>query len=73
MIKFIKSLFRKIVSYWYNTGNKTLTIDYSDGSKEQYVWECTVWNKLPSFKRCSTSTESWLCDLYTELKYHENR
>lgn len=48
----------------YDKEKEILTLDFSDGSKEQYFGSCTVWYKLPSIKRCSTSEESYLSELW---------
>lgn len=48
----------------YDKDKQILTLDFSDGSKEQYFGSCTVWYEMPSMKRCSTPKESYLLELW---------
>lgn len=34
----------------------------------QYIGSCTVWYHFPSFRRCWTSTETWLSGIWTRTK-----
>lgn len=51
--------------------NKILTVYYKDGFS-RYKGECTVWHHYPSMKRCSTETESMLCDIWEYIREHGN-
>lgn len=51
--------------------DEEITIHYSDGTTSKYVGECTVWHKLPSYKRCGTMQESFLSDLWTYFKHNK--
>lgn len=41
----------------YDKKEELMTVTYSDGTIKQYSGECTVWYKLPDYKRCGTSKE----------------
>jgi len=66
MKKLWNILFPKLIKVSYN--RNIMTLIYSNGKTEQYEGSCTVWHKLPSYKRCGTLTESWLCDLWQKYK-----
>lgn len=50
----------------------TLTVYYTDGSKEQYEGSCTVWHKHPYMERAGIMTETWLSEIYTYIKKFGN-
>lgn len=54
----------EILSAEYDFKTELMTIKYRGGLVVQYFGSCTVWHKYPMTKRCATSTEAWLCDLY---------
>ena len=71
-----KSFFEKLKTLYqkYFVSNTIVSAEYIDdimvvkykrGNIEHYNGSCTVWHKLPFMKRCNSSTESWLCDLWT--------
>jgi hypothetical protein len=60
--KIIEFFHNPIVSADYKDG--VMTIEYENQKVEQYSGDCTVWYKMPYMKRCGTSTESWLCELW---------
>lgn len=49
-----------------------ITINYSDGTKQEYYGVGTVWYHYPMMKRCSTMTESWLSDIREYIEIHGN-
>lgn len=44
--------------------NHTMAIEWDDGTKTEYHGSCTVWYELPLMKRCDTSTEGLLCEMW---------
>jgi hypothetical protein len=38
-------------------------------TRETYIGSGTVWRRYPTFKRCSTTTEVWLADLWEGERY----
>lgn len=63
-------LFPRICVATYSDGK--MTVVFSDGSKQIYKGDSTVWRYYPSMKRCSISVESKLCDIQTYIKEHGN-
>jgi hypothetical protein len=52
--------------------DRVMTIEYSNGKTEQYHGDCTVWHKMPMMKRCTTSRESWLLEIWTYIEHYGN-
>lgn len=67
---FQKKLFPRIVIATYS--DYQMTVVLSDGSKQIYKGDGTVWYQWPSMKRCSTDLESKLCDVHMYIKEHGN-
>lgn len=69
--KFLKILIHfftgRTVKYAKYEG-ETMTVIWNDGTTDKFSGSCTVWYKEPLMKRCSTSTEGMLCDLW---KYNQ--
>ena len=63
----------KVDSYCYDDAQEVMTVHLDDGTVEKYHGSGTVWHQMPSFKRCTTFTESWLCDLWTSHNFRSSR
>lgn len=61
---------RRVVKAAYE--NDVMTVEYDNGTIEQYNGSCTVWHKMPMMKRCSTSKEAWLSEMWEYIERHGN-
>lgn len=52
--------------------DEVMTLTYSDKSQVQYKGSSTVWHKMPLMKRCHTSTEQLLSEIYTYIQHYGN-
>lgn len=42
---------------------------FKEPTTHTVLGSCTVWNYYPSFRRCSTPLERWLCDKWKKWEY----
>ena len=49
--------------------DEIMTVTWDSGKVEKFMGECTVWHRLPNFKRASTSEEEYLSDLWEYITY----
>jgi len=56
---------------WGN--EEIITIVYKSGLRKQYRGDCTVWHSYPEGERQSTSTESWLADIWQREKWKREK
>lgn len=56
----------------YDKKNQTLTIKYKNSDKEEYIGSVTVWYKAPLMKRCITSKECELSEIYQYIQHYGN-
>lgn len=74
ILKFLKKRFCTpyVVKATYDEKTETMTVTWSDGDTEQYEGSGTVWYKMPYMRRCGTSGESMLCELWTYFRRYGN-
>jgi|GEM_PF-6614331 len=66
----VLSVSGKVVSASYVDG--VLTVHYNDGTRDKYKGSCTVWYSYPYMRRCGTSEEMWLCNIWKYVSEHGN-
>lgn len=73
-MKWLKKLFgiKEIKWAHYDKAEEIMTVTYDDASQDKFMGSCTVWHHWPLMERCSTSTESRLCDIWTYIKKFGN-
>jgi hypothetical protein len=72
MIKLLKELFTPVKLLKATYKDEILSLWYSDRTKEHYKGDCTVWHEYPMMKRCSTSQEYYLHNIWEYIETHGN-
>ena len=49
-----------------------ITYHYDDGSKEEFIGDCTVWKSYPMMTMCGTFKEVELHEVWSYVKEHGN-
>jgi hypothetical protein len=57
-----------VIKATYIEKEKKLTLYYQDGKVENFQGSGTVWYTYPMIQRCNSSTERYLCDIWTYIK-----
>lgn len=72
--EFIKEKFKLNLpeEYSYCFETEIMTVTFTDGSTEEYHGSCTIWRKMPSYKRCNTDTEIILTNYWTKAKHQRD-
>lgn len=66
----------EVVEYKYDDFSKIMTVKSKSKTgrlfANKYTGSCTVWHRLPSYKRCNVFEEEKLSELYTKWKHINN-